>query len=112
MADSVLQSCAAGKTVTIARGQTVAVVLRAYFNVDQYEQVTDFSVSDRNVLSAVGGSPQSLPGPSNGGFEYEVALFRADRAGETTISAVDRQCNGNLDACNRGYLWWVTIEVT
>src|SRR5581483_10752633 len=65
------------------------------------------SVSDRNVLSAVGGSPKSLPGPRKGGFQYEVALFKADRAGKTTISATDRQCNGNLDACNRGYLWWV-----
>jgi hypothetical protein len=112
VADSILQDCAAGKTMTLSRGQTVAVVLRAYSNVDQYEEVTDFSVSDPNVVSAEGGSRYSLPGPPNGGFHYEVALFTANQPGEATISAVDRYCNGNLQACNRGFRWWVTIEVT
>lgn len=112
VADSILQDCAAGKTTTLSRGQTVAVVLRAYSNVDQYEEVTDFSVSDPNVVSAVGGSPYSLPGPRNSGFHYEVALFTANQPGETTISAVDRYCNGNLQMCNRGFRWWVTIQVT
>jgi hypothetical protein len=112
VADSILQSCAAGKTMTLPRGQTMAVVLRAYFNVDQYEEVTDFSVSNPNVVSPIGGSQYSLPGPPNSGFQYEVAQFRANQPGEATISATDRYCNGNLQACNRGFRWWVTIEVT
>jgi hypothetical protein len=112
VADSILQGCAAGTTMTLSRSQTVAVVLRAYSNVDQYEEVTDFSVSDPNVVSAEGGSPYSLSGPPNSGFHYEVAVFTANQPGEATISAVDRYCNLNLQACNRGFRWWVTIEVT
>jgi len=111
VADRILQSCAAGKTMTLSRGQTMAVVLRAYFNVDQYEEVTDFSVSNPTVVSATGGSPYSLPGPPNSRFQYEVARFTANQVGVATISAVDRFCNGNLQACNRGFRWWVTIEV-
>jgi len=111
VADSILQDCAAGKTVTLSRGQRMAVVLRAYSNVDQYEEVTGFSVSNPNVVIAVGGSPYSLPGPPNSGFHYEVAQFTAIQSGEATISAVDRYCNGNLQVCNRGFRWWVTIEV-
>jgi hypothetical protein len=111
VADSILQDCAAGKTMTLSRGQTMAVVLRAYSNVDQYEEVTDYSVSNPNVVSAVGGSPYSSPGPPNSGFNYEVAQFTANQPGEATISALDRFCNGNLQVCNRGFRWWVTIEV-
>src|SRR5207302_6911449 len=48
VADSILQACAAGTTVTLSRGQTMAVALAAESNVDRSAQWTDLSVSDRN----------------------------------------------------------------
>jgi hypothetical protein len=110
-ADRILQACAAGTTVTLSRGQTVAVVLQAYYNVDRHSEWTDLSVSDPNVLSALGGSPYSLPGPRNSNSGYDVAMFRANQRGETTISAIYRGCGSPL-GCDRGIRWWVTIEVT
>jgi hypothetical protein len=110
VADSILQDCAAGKTMTLSRGQTLAIVLQAYTNVDRWTQWTAFSVSDPDVVSAVGGSPYSLSGPRNSGFHYEVAVFSANQPGETTISSVLQGCAPL--GCNRGWRWWVTIEVT
>jgi hypothetical protein len=111
VADRVLQACAAGTTVTLSRGQTVAVVLQAYFNVDRYSEWTDLSASDPNVVSALDGSPYSLPGPPNSNIGYDVAMFRANQRGATTISAVYRGCGGPL-GCDRGIRWRGTIEVT
>jgi hypothetical protein len=109
VADSILLDCAVGTTVTLSRGQTVAVALRAGYDVDRWTQWTDLSVSDRNVVSALGGSPYTLPGPPNSQFDYELALFRANQPGATTISAIYRGCSPL--GCNRGTRWWVTIEV-
>jgi len=112
VADSILQACAAGTTVTLSRGQTMAVALAAESNVDRSAQWTDLSVSDRNVVSALDGSPYTQPGPPNSHphFDYEVAVFRANQPGETTISAIYRGCAASL-GCDRGIRWWVTIEV-
>lgn len=109
VADRILQNCAAGTTVTLSRGQTVAVALEAEYGVDRWTQWTDLSVSDPDVASAVGGSPRSLPGPPNSHLEYEMAMFRANQSGETTISAVERGCSPQ--GCDRGIRWSVTIEV-
>jgi hypothetical protein len=111
VADSILQACAAGTTVMLSRGQTVAVALAAESSVDRWAQWTDLSVSDRNVVSAFDGSPYTLPGPPTSHVEYEVAVFRANQPGETTISAIYRGCAASL-GCDRGIRWWVTIEVT
>jgi len=103
-----LQACAAGTTVTLSRGQTMAVALAAESNVDRSAQWTDLSVSDRNVVSALDGSPYTQPGPPNSHphFDYEVAVFRANQPGETTISAIYRGCAASL-GCDRGIRWWV-----
>jgi hypothetical protein len=110
VADSILQACAAGMTVTLSRGKTVAVALEAEYGVDRWAQWTDLSVSDSNVVSALGGSPYTQPGPPNSHFEYELAVLRANQPGETTISAIYRGCAASL-GCDRGIRWWVTIEV-
>ncbi len=109
VADTILQACAAGTTVTLSRGQTVAVALAAGYDVDRWTQWTDISVSDRNVVSALDGSPYTLPGPTNSNVAYELAVFRANQPGKTTISAIYRGCSPL--GCNRGIRWWVTIEV-
>ena len=99
-------------TVELREGQTMAVALAAESNVDRSAQWTDLSVSDRNVVSALDGSPYTQPGPPNSHphFDYEVAVFRANQPGETTISAIYRGCAASL-GCDRGIRWWVTIEV-
>ena len=109
VADSTLQNCAAGKTITLSRGQTVAIALGAPFGADRWTQWSDLSVSDPNVVTALGGSPSILPGPPNSHLQYELAVFRANQPGEAKISAVERGCAPQ--GCDRGFRWWVTIEV-
>ena len=109
-ADRILQECAAGTTVRLSRGQTVAIVLAAHYGVDTQSRWTDLSVSDGNVVTSLGGSPYMLPGPPNSQLQYEVARFKASQPGETTVTAVYRGCG--IVGCDRGVRWWVTIQVS
>ena len=110
VADRILQECAAGKTITLSRGQAVAVALEAEWNVDVGTQWGDLSVANSNVLRDV-ATPITVPGPANSHRDFTVAVYRAYQPGEATISAVWRWCNGNLMTCDRGARWSVTIEV-
>src|SRR5712692_5426374 len=111
-ADSiVLQDCAAGKTFTVAKGQSVAIDLQGGNAVDTWTQWTDVTVSDGQVLSTVtaparvrGVPPQRLD---------EVAVYRAAQTGEATLSAVEQSCTANGGPkCDRGHLWSVTVRVS
>ena len=110
-ASTILQDCAAGKTVTLARGLTVAVDLQGGNGVDTWYQWTDVTVSDGQVLSTVspparvrGVPPQRLD---------EVAVYRAAKTGQATLSAVQQFCTANGGGgCRRGHLWSVTVRVS
>lgn len=110
-ASTVLQDCAAGETVTLAKGLTVAVDLQGGNGVDTWYQWTDVTVSDGQVLSTVspparvrGVPPQRLD---------EVAVYRAAKAGQATLSAVQQFCTANGGGgCGRGHLWSVTVRVS
>ena len=110
VADSIVQECAAGKTITLSRGQMVAVALESEWNTDVGSQWTDLSVENSNVLRDV-NTPISVQAAANSSLRFEVAVYWADKPGETTISAVVRWCNENVMICDRGARWWVTIDV-
>lgn len=110
VADTIVQECAAGKTVTVSRGQTVAVALEAEWNVDTGTKWTDVSVANSGVLHDV-NAPIRVAGQSVSNRYFVVAVYRANQPGDTTIDAVEHFCNAILK-CDRGARWWVTIEVT
>ena len=109
-ATTVLQDCAAGKTFTLAKGQTIAVDLQGGNGVDTWTQWTDVVVSDGHVLSTV-SAPVRVRGVPPQRLD-EVAIYRATQTGQATVSAVDQWCTANGGGgCRRGYLWSVTIRV-
>ena len=108
-ATDILQDCAAGKTFTLAKGEAIAVDLQGGNGVDTWTQWSDVSVSDGQVLSTVraparvrGFPPQRLD---------EVAVYRATKTGQATLTAVEQWCSGNTGTCRRGHLWRVTVWV-
>jgi putative intracellular protease/amidase len=110
-ASTILQDCAAGKTVTLAKGSTVGVDLQGGNGVDTWYQWTDVTVSDGHVLGTVspptrvrGIPPQRLD---------EVAVYRAAQTGQATLTAVEQFCTANGGGgCGRGHLWSVTVRVS
>jgi hypothetical protein len=103
---TVLQECSAGKTVTIGRGETIAVDLQNHYGIDRYSDWHDFSVSDESVL-------RTVVAPTSGGIRSpsdDIAVYRALKAGESTISAVQMTC-GAPGGCGRDHRWRVTVEV-
>jgi hypothetical protein len=103
---TVLQECSAGKTVKIGRGETIAVDLQNQYGVDRYSDWHDFTVSDESVL-------QTVIAPSRRGIRPrsdEIAVYRAIKAGESTISAVQVAC-GATGGCGRDHRWKVAVEV-
>ena len=109
-ADTILQDCAAGKTISLSRDETVAVALVDLWNVDVGTQWIDLAAADPNVLREV--RLASVPGPANSQLTYLVGVYRANQPGETTLSAVQHCCNQNFGSCDRGRRWSVTIKVT
>ena len=104
----VLQECSAGKTVTIKRGETIAVDLPQDLCVDLCTDWHDLGVSDQSVLGAV-----TAPTRRVSRFRSdEIAAYRALKAGHSTISAVLVQCgDSNGGGCRRGHRWSVTVQV-
>jgi hypothetical protein len=104
----VLQECSAGKTVTIKRGETIAVDLRHYYCVDKCSDWHDLGVSDQSVLGTV-VAPTTRDSRLH---SDEIAAYRALKAGRSTISAVIVQCAySNNERCDRGHRWSVTVRV-
>jgi hypothetical protein len=112
---AVLQECSAGKTVSIRRGDRVAVDLQNNFGVDTYSDWHDFNVSDESVLRTVVAPTNraSTTRTVDGVFRRsdEIAVYRAIKAGESTISAVQESCFAP-NGCGRDHRWKVTVDVT
>jgi predicted secreted protein len=103
---TVLQECSAGKTMHIGRGETIAIDLRSG-GVDSATNWHDFHVSDASVLqTVVAPTNTSATGPSE-----EIALYRAVKTGQSSISAVQVRCGWN-GSCGRNHRWKVTVEVS
>jgi hypothetical protein len=119
----IVQECAAGKTVSLEEGQTIAVDLPAYFGVDTHTQWTDLAVSDGHVLSAVMGPARVLGVPPQGSQRLdEVAIYLAIQTGLARVNAVQQDCGASHSAfplllgrpascSDRGHRWSVTVEV-
>ena len=104
---TVLQECSAGKTVTIGRGQTIAVDLLNSACVDFTTRWRDFSVSNESVLET------ALAPTSRGGAcdrWDEIAIYRAVGRGQSSISAVQTVCG--WQGCGRSHRWTVTVKVS
>jgi len=109
-ASVVLEDCAAGKTVSVAKDQIVAIDLQNARGVDTWTQWTDLSISDGQVLSTVSGLTQLAGEPPV--REDDVALFRAMEPGQATITVLAQYCTANGGgSCGRSYLWRVTVRV-
>jgi hypothetical protein len=109
---AILGVCAAGKTFTLVKGQTIAVDLWGGYGVDTSTEWTDLAVSDPHVLSAV--SAPARVGVARQRID-EVAAYRAAQSGQATLSAVEQWCTANLTcrcSCRQGHLWSVSIRVS
>jgi hypothetical protein len=100
---TILQECSAGKTVSIGHGKTVAIELPSG-GIDSITIWHDFHVSDESVLqTVVAPTNTSATGPSK-----EIALYRAVKTGQSSISALQAIC---VRSCGRDHRWKVTIQV-
>lgn len=116
---TVLQECSAGKAVSIRRGETIAVDLQNNYGIDRTSDWHDFNVSDESVLGKVAAPSARLrvsdTGSGTSRVVYsrsdEIAVYRALKAGESTISAVQVAC-GAPGGCGRDHRWKVTVEVS
>ncbi len=102
--DLVLDECAAGTTVKLKAGQTIGIDLQNEYGVDTGWLWSDPTVSDRNILDTV--QPPHLD------RTQEQAVYRARTGGQVTVTDVFTWCSANVDLCNRGVRWTVTIVVT
>jgi hypothetical protein len=118
-AQTVLRECAAGKTYRIKPGDTIGIDLEAFGGVDTSRQWSDLSLSDGHVLTTVMAPSRvtecsAMPCPS--GFSPqrtdELAVYAGVQAGQSTISAIEQFCGGNVDRCDRGHVWRVNVQVT
>ena len=116
---TVLQECSAGKAVRVRRGETIAVDLPNNYGVDRSSDWHDFNVSDKSVLGTVVAPNARLQVSATGtGISRvvytrndEIAVYRALKAGESTISAVQVAC-GAPGGCDRDHRWTVTVDVS
>ena len=113
----VLQECSAGETVAVRSGEIIAVDLPAGLGVDTSATWNAFSVSDHSVLDTI-AAPSVLESRTtdNRGItrirQDTVSLYRAAKAGESTISAVQTWCTANGGGyCNRPHRWSVRVQV-
>jgi hypothetical protein len=105
---TVLQECSAGKTVSIGRGEPIAVDLQSSTGVDRTPSWHDFNVSDESVL-------QTVVAPTRTGVHGRsdmIAVYRAVKRGRSSISAEQLVCGGIGGSCGRDHRWKVTIEVS
>jgi hypothetical protein len=106
----VLQECAAAKTFTLEKGQTVALDLSGSAGVDTSDLWIDVTVSDASVLSTV-SAPAQIEVDSTYRRVDEVAVYRAAKSGQATISAVRQRCGGSTGRCAMGHRWRATVRV-
>lgn len=108
-ASIVLQECAAGKTFSLRRGQTIAIELPGSgHGVDTSTGWSDFNVSNTSVVSEV--TPRETLSGQFG--QEEVTLYKALGSGEASVGRVLTHCTANGGGvCDRGHRWSVTIRV-
>ena len=109
-ASLVLQECAANKTFTLEKGRTIALDLSGSAGVDTSDLWKDVTISDASVLSTVSG-PAQIEEDSTYRRVDEVAVYRAAKSGQATISAVRQSCGGNTGRCDKGHMWRATVRV-
>jgi hypothetical protein len=100
-ASLVLQDCAAGKTYTLQRGETVAVDLSTYGFTGF--TIHDLTVSDPSILQTV-----TAPSAVSTFGDY-FAVYRGVRSGRVDINAVWSYCS---DGCRDSMRWEATVLVT
>ena len=109
-----VNDCAAGKTYQLTQGQTIGVDLLAYdHGVDSTTAWTDVTVSNYQVLNTV-RAPARVRVPVVKGFYpvHEVAVYRAAKPGEVTLTATEHFCRGGPGGgCDQGHRWSVTVRV-
>jgi hypothetical protein len=103
-----VQNCAAGRTLRMEQGETIAVDLYSVYGVDRHTEWTLPTVSDSDVLVNV-YAPELRIGPDGGA--YALATYRAARPGTATISAFEHFCGGPV-GCGFGVRWTVTVLVS
>src|SRR5258708_32417848 len=87
---TVLQECSEGKTVSIGRGETIAVDLRNSSGVDSTTTWHDFKVTDESVLQTVVAQTSRGVRPRSD----EIAVYRAVKKGRSSITALQAVCGG------------------
>jgi hypothetical protein len=106
---TVLQECSAGKTVSIAGGEMIAVDLQNSPGVDQTRTWHDFNVSDASVLQTV-IAPTSRVDRRRTDL---IAVYRAVKSGHSSVTVKQLVCGGIGGGwCGRDHLWKVTVEVS
>ena len=105
---TVLQECSAGKTVSIGRGEMIAVDLQNSSGVDSTTSWHDLHVSDESVLQTVTAPTSRSVFPRSD----EIAVYHVIKSGQSSISAVQSVCGGPHGACTRDHLWKVTVTVS
>ena len=112
-ASIIVRNCAAGRSFTLAEGQTIGVDVTGDRGVDRYTRWTEVTVSDTSVLASV---RRPVTTSDRWPRVDEVALYRAARAGQATIEAVQFYCGDRKDLfgnnCDQGHRWKVVVRVT
>ena len=98
---------------------TIAVDLQNNYGVDRGSDWHNFNVSDESVLGTVVAPSARLQVSATvspiGRVVYarndEIVVYRALKAGESTISAVQVAC-GAPGGCDRDHRWTVTVDVS
>jgi hypothetical protein len=114
----ILRDCPEARTVTLARGQTVAADLVGYeCGVDSTTKWDDLMVSNDQVLSTI-RAPARVRVPARASNVSpcrldEVAVYRAAGSGQATLNAVEHFCRGGpMAGCDQGHRWSVTVRVS
>lgn len=106
-----LQDCAAGKTFTLPRGETIAIDLATGGRLDLGAEFHDLAVSDRSILQTV-SAPRTIDSGTRDGtpvFDY-FAIYKGVHSGRVTISALYRTCFHG--SCNDTFRWEATVQVS
>ena len=106
-----LQDCAAGKTFTLPRGETIAIDLATGGRFDPGAEFHDLAVTDRSILQTV-SAPRTIDVGTRDGtpaFDY-FAIYQAVHSGRVTISALYRRCFDGK--CYEPVQWEATVQVS
>ena len=106
-----LQDCAAGKTFTLQRGETIAIDLATGGRgLDLGAEFHDLAVSDPSILQTVSAPRTIDAGPQDGmrAFDY-FAIYKGVHSGRVTLSALYLTCFHG--GCYDTLRWEATVQV-